>query len=346
MAAPRLPVPVQQRRGPGKCRFLAPLAEQRLCRKLLVEPKARLPDVQQRQKLVMTPRLEQAGQREGGRRDMREPRVVRPGFTDQVEVAVGVQAHERREGRDLAEAVGNRGEVVDAVIEDRLAQPFEPLRPRGLVRWRVDQDRHQVLERPAHRTAEGAGGRVDVLEGGPDAFRQHDHALGGGQRIGPVHRPDLRTGQVQPVDGLGRSAPAPGAHPGSGILTHVDGYLCEIKDLPIRGGLHILGETPEGEPLRHLLASILRLGAGEVPGLRHAAGAAFGLDERDLAENGGTKVEAPPGLVERFPGTVVTASDLLDRLEEAQQSLLRGMEERGWDAERRRRGVPGDAGLR
>src|SRR5215217_8798968 len=118
----------------------------------------------------------------------------------------------------------------------------------------------------------------------------------------------------------------------SDFLTHVDGYLCEIKDLPIRGGLHTLGETPEGESLRHLLASILRLGAGEVPGLRRAAGAAYGLDERFLAENGGTKVEAPPALVERFPGTLATASDLLDRLEEAQQALLRGMEERGWDA--------------
>src|SRR5918993_967891 len=117
------------------------------------------------------------------------------------------------------------------------------------------------------------------------------------------------------------------------FLTHVDGYLCEIKDLPIRGGLHVLGETPRGEPLRHLLAQILRLGAGDVPGLRCAAGAAFGLDEKVLAENGGTKVEAPPGLVERFPGTVVTASDLLDRLEEAQQALLSRMEESGWDAD-------------
>src|ERR687894_2502983 len=119
----------------------------------------------------------------------------------------------------------------------------------------------------------------------------------------------------------------------SDFLTHVDGYLCEIKDLPIRGGLHILGQTPDGESLRHLLASILRLGAGEVPGLRRAAGASVGLDEKVLAENGGTKVEAPPGLVERFPGTMVTASDLLDRLEEAQQALLSGMEESGWDAD-------------
>src|SRR5215204_5929784 len=113
----------------------------------------------------------------------------------------------------------------------------------------------------------------------------------------------------------------------SDFLTHVDGYLCEIKDLPIRGGLHVLGEIPEGEPLRHLLASILRLGAGEVPGLRHSIGAAYGLDEKSLAENGGTKVETPSGIAERFPGTVVTASDLLDRLEEAQQALLFALEE-------------------
>src|SRR5215213_9465406 len=116
----------------------------------------------------------------------------------------------------------------------------------------------------------------------------------------------------------------------SDFLTHVDGYLCEIKDLPIRGGLHVLGETPEVEPLRHLLASVLRLGAGGVPGLRRAIGAAFGLDEKSLAENGGTKVEAPPGLA-RYPTAVATASALLDSLEEAQQALLLALEERGWD---------------
>ena len=115
------------------------------------------------------------------------------------------------------------------------------------------------------------------------------------------------------------------------FLNHVDGYLCEIKDLPIRGGLHILGQPPEGEPLRHLLAAILRLGAGEVPGLRRAVGAAHGLDERSLSENGGARVEAPEGLASRFPGTAVTASDLLDLLEEAAQALLLAMEERGWD---------------
>ncbi|MDQ4004260.1 MAG: cobaltochelatase subunit CobN [Actinomycetota bacterium] len=116
------------------------------------------------------------------------------------------------------------------------------------------------------------------------------------------------------------------------FLNHVDGYLCEIKDLPIRGGLHVLGEPPKGGALRHLVAAILRLGAGEVPGLRRSVGAAYGLDERALSESGGTRVEAPAKLVARFPGVVATASDLLDRLEEATQALLLAMEARGWEA--------------
>jgi cobaltochelatase CobN len=116
-----------------------------------------------------------------------------------------------------------------------------------------------------------------------------------------------------------------------GFLNHVDGYLCEIKDLPIRGGLHVLGAPPEGESLRHLVAAILRLGAGETPGLRRAVGAAYGLDERSLSESGGARVEAPEALVFRFPGPRVTASDLLDRLEEASQALLLAMEARGWE---------------
>src|SRR5215211_1216446 len=116
------------------------------------------------------------------------------------------------------------------------------------------------------------------------------------------------------------------------FLNHVDGYLCEIKDLPIRGGLHVLGKPPDGEAFRHLLAAILRLGAGEVQGLRRAVGAAYGLDERSLAENGGARIVCPEGLSTRFAGAAATASDLLDRLEEASQALLLALERRGWDA--------------
>ncbi|MBE2316034.1 cobaltochelatase subunit CobN [Solirubrobacter sp. CPCC 204708] len=43
------------------------------------------------------------------------------------------------------------------------------------------------------------------------------------------------------------------------LIEHVDGYLCEIKDLQVRDGLHVLGVPPEGEQLEGLVNAILRL---------------------------------------------------------------------------------------
>lgn len=64
------------------------------------------------------------------------------------------------------------------------------------------------------------------------------------------------------------------------MLLHVDGWLCEIKDVQIRDGLHVLGQAPVGETELDLVLAMLRarqLWGGEVsvPGLREA----LGLDE-------------------------------------------------------------------
>ena len=70
------------------------------------------------------------------------------------------------------------------------------------------------------------------------------------------------------------------------MILHVDGWLCEIKDVQIRDGLHILGAAPTGEAELDLVLSILRarqLFAGEqhLPGLRQALGLAEdGTDDR------------------------------------------------------------------
>ncbi len=108
------------------------------------------------------------------------------------------------------------------------------------------------------------------------------------------------------------------------LIQHVDGYLCEIKDLQVRDGLHILGRVPDAEQFDGLLAAILRLGAGErVPGLRRAIGAAFGLDEPGLAADPGAAADgAPPELLDRFPGPGRGAGELLDRLQDAQAALM------------------------
>nr|WP_221935415.1 cobaltochelatase subunit CobN [Janibacter cremeus] len=62
------------------------------------------------------------------------------------------------------------------------------------------------------------------------------------------------------------------------LVMHVDGWLCEIKDVQIRDGLHVLGQAPAGEELVNLVLAVLRAAqvfsgqVGSVPGLRAALG--------------------------------------------------------------------------
>ncbi|HZV73758.1 MAG TPA: cobaltochelatase subunit CobN [Conexibacter sp.] len=133
------------------------------------------------------------------------------------------------------------------------------------------------------------------------------------------------------------------------LVEHIDGYLCEVKDIQVKDGLHVLGAAPTGEQLRGLTAAMLRLGSGDVPGLRSAVGAAFGLDEPALVaapgapapqDVAGSDASAPAvsfgtpgiaGLVERFRGPAASAGDLVDRLEAAQMALLDALAARDWD---------------
>ncbi len=77
------------------------------------------------------------------------------------------------------------------------------------------------------------------------------------------------------------------------MLLHVDGWLCEIKDVQIRDGLHVLGQAPDGETELNLVLAILQAsqlfgGEQSLPGLRQALGLAEdGTDSRaavDAAE--------------------------------------------------------------
>jgi cobaltochelatase CobN len=74
------------------------------------------------------------------------------------------------------------------------------------------------------------------------------------------------------------------------MLLHVDGWLCEIKDVQIRDGLHILGQAPEGAVELNLVLAILRArqlfgGEHSVPGLRQALGLLEdGSDERNSVD--------------------------------------------------------------
>jgi len=96
------------------------------------------------------------------------------------------------------------------------------------------------------------------------------------------------------------------------MLLGVDGWLCEIKDVQIRDGLHILGAAPTGEAELDMVLAILRArqlfgGEQSMPGLRQALG---------LAED----------------GTDDRAS--VDDAEARARGLLAALQEAGWDADR------------
>ncbi|MGI3786381.1 MAG: cobaltochelatase subunit CobN, partial [Janthinobacterium lividum] len=62
------------------------------------------------------------------------------------------------------------------------------------------------------------------------------------------------------------------------FVLHVDGWLCEIKDVQIRDGLHVLGQPPVGGNLVNLVLAVLRANqvfanqVNGIPGLRVALG--------------------------------------------------------------------------
>ncbi len=85
---------------------------------------------------------------------------------------------------------------------------------------------------------------------------------------------------------------APGEESFDEFVLHIDGYLCEVKDVQIRDGLHVLGGVPEAEALLNLVLAILRSsqvwgGRKALPGLRAALASWAGLDEQALLRTPG-----------------------------------------------------------
>lgn len=143
---------------------------------------------------------------------------------------------------------------------------------------------------------------------------------------------------------------APGEDDFDNFVLHIDGYLCEVKDVQIRDGLHILGGPPEGEAQVNLVLSILRAsqvwgGKAALPGLRAALAEWAGLDEQALLANPGLQqshfhatsqqshfADTSEGarLLAVAPGPSVTGADLVDVLEGVARALVTGLQERGW----------------
>jgi cobaltochelatase CobN len=148
---------------------------------------------------------------------------------------------------------------------------------------------------------------------------------------------------------------APGEDDFDDFILHIDGYLCEVKDVQIRDGLHVLGGPPEGEAQVDLVLAILRAsqvwgGRQALPGLRAALASWVGVDEQALLARPGATVQEshfpePAGpecgfpelpaerlsrLLDVAPGPTATGSDLVDVLEGVARALVTAVQERGW----------------
>ncbi|MBC8123588.1 MAG: cobaltochelatase subunit CobN, partial [Gemmatimonadaceae bacterium] len=103
------------------------------------------------------------------------------------------------------------------------------------------------------------------------------------------------------------------------FLTSVDGYLCEIKEMQIRDGLHIFGQAPEGEQLCGLLVALARPGSPSGSGITQALALDLGLDFDPLVAELGEPYAGP---VLDLIGPCRTVGDVVEGLERFAHGLM------------------------
>ena len=129
------------------------------------------------------------------------------------------------------------------------------------------------------------------------------------------------------------------AAPDTEHLAALDGHLCELKELQIRDGLHVLGVSPDGGRLVDLLVALARLprgrGEGADASLPRALARDLGLGAFDpLGADLGAPWPGPRPAALAGDGAWRTAGDTVERLEGLARALVAGERrpQRGWAA--------------
>jgi len=105
----------------------------------------------------------------------------------------------------------------------------------------------------------------------------YEAARGDPRRVGPLAADILARSRAAGID---RDCGIAAAEPTAAALQKLDGFLCELKELQIRDGLHVLGASPDGARLESLLLAIARARRGASDGdesLLRALAADLGL---------------------------------------------------------------------
>ncbi len=107
------------------------------------------------------------------------------------------------------------------------------------------------------------------------------------------------------------------------LIEDMDGYLCELAGAQIRDGLHILGQTPDGDHLIDTLHALTRLPNLDVPSLPAGVAKTFGLSiDGLLAEQGARLSNVPPELEQLADHPLISNGDAVAVIDELAKHLL------------------------
>ena len=114
-------------------------------------------------------------------------------------------------------------------------------------------------------------------------------------------------------------------------LQKLDNYLCELKEMQIRDGLHVFGTSPEGGLLTDLLVALARVPRGATDAgdasLTRALAADLGLDFDPLDTEMAAPWDGPRPDVLRNGAPWRTAGDTVERLEGLAKALVGGTQD-------------------
>jgi len=171
-------------------------------------------------------------------------------------------------------------------------------------------------------TRAGSHGDLEELERLVDEF--FDAASVDPRRCAPLKRRIL---ELAVSIGLDQDCGIQATDGSDDALRKLDGYLCEIKEMQIRDGLHTFGEAPEPgrrvELLRAIARSVRGPGAGEASLLRAlAADLALGIDPLSASLGDAWQGPRPAALANGAPWR--STGDTVERLEHLAAGLIAG----------------------
>ena len=146
------------------------------------------------------------------------------------------------------------------------------------------------------------------------------------RRLAPLQREIL---SLSSAIGLDQECAIAADETEASALAKLDAYLCDLKELQIRDGLHIFGKAPQGQQLTDLLVALARLPRGEADSLHRAIAADLNLDvdplSADMAEPWTGPKPDPLKCLSTDPWR--STGDTVERIELLAQRLVAGEQE-------------------